>query len=348
MSPKIQVVDFFCGCGGTSAGLRAAGMEILGALDCDKDAAATYKLNFPDVKFYRRKIEHFKTSHLSELLSSCGDNQILFSACAPCQPFSRQNRQKSDSDERRNLLTHLHRFIKRFRPHYIFLENVPGLQKVSAKDGPFADFLHLLDRLGYAHDHGVVVSSAYGVPQTRRRLVLLASRVSEISLPKPTHGKKDGYAREISVWDAIKNLPPISAGEVHPKIMNHRAANLSELNLERIRNTPEGGSRKDWPDHLILDCHRNFDGHADVYGRLCKDRPAPALTTRCTSLSNGRFGHPEQDRAISVREAACIQTFPLEFQFLGTSTSQARQIGNAVPVKLAHAFGKHIIKSTNP
>ena len=345
MDGKIKVFDFFCGCGGTSAGLKAAGMDIVAALDADKNAASTYKLNFPEVKFFRRKIQHFKTSDLQDLVSDCGSSPILFSACAPCQPFTKQKCEKPENDERRHLLRELHRFVKRYAPHYIFLENVPGLQKVSETDGPFSEFLRLLSRRGYQYDKGVVVSSHYGVPQVRSRLVLLASRVGPISLPEATHGDVAGLITPVNVWDVISELPAISAGESHASIKNHRAAGLSDLNMERIRATPVGGSRKDWPKHLVLDCHKDHSGHTDVYGRLIKDRPAPALTTRCISLSNGRYGHPEQDRAISVREAAAIQTFPNEFEFLGSLHSQATQIGNAVPVALARVFGEHIINS---
>lgn len=347
MRPKVKVFDFFCGCGGTSEGLRASGMEIVAALDSDRNAAATYKKNFPNVNFFRRKIEHFKTSDLLPWIEECGGSPILFSACAPCQPFSKQNRQKQAEDGRKHLLKHLHRFIRRFRPDYIFLENVPGLQNVSEEEGPFADFLRLLDREEYTYDRGVIESSWFGVPQVRRRLVLLASKTETISLPKPTHGGAEGTKKQVNVWDVIKDLPKIAAGEDHQSIKNHRAACLSELNLRRIRATPEGGGRLDWPSHLILECHKSHDGHTDVYGRLSKKRPAPALTTRCISLSNGRFGHPVQDRAISVREAACIQTFPRDFEFLGSLSSQARQIGNAVPVDLARAFGVHIIQHIN-
>lgn len=321
-------------------------MDIVAALDVDKNAAATYKLNFPEVKFFRRKIQHFKTSDLQDLVSGCGSSPILFSACAPCQPFTKQKCEKPENDERRHLLRELHRFVKRYAPHYIFIENVPGLQKVSDKDGPFSDFLQFLTSQGYSYDKGVVISSHYGVPQVRSRLVLLASRIGPISLPEATHGDGEGLAPLVNVWDTINDLPAIEAGETHPEVKNHRAAQLSALNLERIKATPVGGGRLDWPEHLKLECHKKHTGHTDVYGRLVKYRPAPALTTRCISLSNGRYGHPEQHRAISVREAASIQTFPRDFEFLGNLNSQAVQIGNAVPVALARAFGEHIINQS--
>ena len=144
-----------------------------------------------------------------------------------------------------------------------------------------------------------------------------------------------------TVWEAIGDLPPIRAGEKHPSVANHQSAALSEINLRRIRTTPTGGGRCDWPQELKLECHAGHSGHSDVYGRMCKDRPAGALTTRCISLSNGRYGHPTQDRAISVREAARLQTFDDCFVFEGSMTSAAKQIGNAVPVLLAKTFGMH-------
>ena len=173
---------------------------------------------------------------------------------------------------------------------------------------------------------------------------MLASRHGKIRLAKPTHGVKPGQKRIVTVRDAIAKLPAIEAGEVHKAVDEHWAASLSDTNLARIRATPEGGDRRDWTQDLKLPCHEDYFGHTDVYGRLSWDKPAPALTTRCISYSNGRYGHPEQDRAISLREAATLQSFPKSFKFIGLQNSKAKQIGNAVPVKLAEAFGKHIIE----
>ena len=177
----------------------------------------------------------------------------------------------------------------------------------------------------------------------RRRLLLIASRLGTISLPSPTHGDATGIPHStVRKW--IRNFPPIKAGDTHPEIRGHSAYRLSRLNLERIRATPEGGDRRDWPKRLWPKCHiGDFNGHTDVYGRLSWDKPAPALTTRCISYSNGRFGHPDQDRALSAREAARLQTFPTSFDFAGSLTSQAKQIGNAVPVVLAEAFGLYLV-----
>jgi len=161
-------------------------------------------------------------------------------------------------------------------------------------------------------------------------------------LPAATHGLKNGLHPYSTVWEWIGDLPAIPAGGRDDGTRNHQAAALSARNLRRISSTPEGGDRRDWPEHLILPCHEGHKGHTDVYGRLSRDRPASTLTTRCISLSNGRFGHPTQDRALSVREAACLQTFPREFAFEGGLASMAVQIGNAVPVELARKFGETI------
>ncbi len=338
----VDVVDFFSGCGGTSAGLEQAGMRILLGIDKDEDAAATYCENFPEAAFVCRDIRQVFTWELERYLSRAREQPVLFTACAPCQPFSKQSRGKSKADERAVLLDELHRFIRRFRPEYVFLENVPGIQRFDPTDGPLGRFRRLLEGLGYCIASDVINSSDYGVPQTRRRFVLAASLFGRIDLPDATHGTAENKAPHATVWDWIGDLPAIPAGGGSDAVPNHYCAGLSPLNLERIANTPEGGDRRDWPQDLILPCHEDHAGHTDVYGRLQRDQPASTLTTRCISLSNGRFGHPIQDRALSVREAACLQTFPRDFVFSGSLASMAIQVGNAVPVLLARRVGETI------
>jgi DNA (cytosine-5)-methyltransferase 1 len=228
-------------------------------------------------------------------------------------------------------------------PEYVFVENVPGLQKVWKSDGIFKKFTDFLNKANYSVDYEIVASQNYGVPQHRRRLVLIASRIGKIKHPHKTHGPNTTNNKFSSVWDWIGHFPPIMAGESHPTIPDHKAASLSSINLERINSTPQGCGRESWPSHLKLDCHKKHMGHTDVYGRMKWHEPASGLTTRCISLSNGRFGHPVQNRAISIREAACLQTFPEDFIFFGSLNSKARQIGNAVPVKLAETFGRNFI-----
>ena len=349
----VAVVDFFSGCGGASAGLQAAGMQIVLGLDNDPDAATTFRANFPDATFINQDIREVATETLRPLLERHAGQPLLFSGCAPCQPFSRQNRGRSDGDERAFLIAEFGRFVTAYQPHFIFVENVPhGPQQPRQLDQPlrlpqpFQDFIDLLTTLGYQHVLRRICAQEYGVPQRRERLVLVASRFGKPLFPEPTHGPGAPNPTYGSVWEWIGDLPPIAAGEEHPLIPNHRSSNLSPLNMRRIQAISEGGSRRDWPDELRLNCHRGtYGGHSDVYGRLRKDQPASGLTTRCISLSNGRFGHPTQDRALSVREAACLQTFPRQFIFHGSLNAMARQVGNAVPVLLAQRFGECFLRT---
>ena len=342
LSGPPRVFDFFCGCGGSSSGLQASGMEIAFGLDNDPDAARTYKANFPEAAFIAADIADVPTSALDDVVEASADHPLLFNACAPCQPFSRQRSyEASPDDDRLDLLDHLSRFLRRFRPELIFVENVPGLRDGSLGKKVFERLIKALKELGYSTSHQVVRSQDYGVPQRRARLVLLASLLGPVTFPARTHGAGALQSEYATVGEWIGDLPAISAGETHAVVPNHQAARLSPLNLKRIQATPQGGGWRDLPSDLLPASRKSgFNGFTDVYGRLTWDAPAPALTTRCISYSNGRFGHPRQDRAISVREAACLQTFPLDFELKGNLSSQARQVGNAVPALLAQRFGE--------
>lgn len=338
--PTPTVIDFFSGCGGTSAGLRDAGMKIAAAVDFDSAASATYRANFPEAEFHEvdiRKLAHDAFDHLVP-----NDAPLVFSACAPCQPYSsmRPTASRARPQERSLLLT-LIPFMDRLRPDVLIVENVPGLQRIPG-GSTWNRFLRHLARTGYSTRWGVVDCRDYGVPQRRKRLVLLASRHGEIDLPTPTHG---GNRRPYStVRDWIGSLPAIQAGETYTEDPLHRSGALGDLNMRRIMALSEGGSRSEWPDDLWLECHRNSKGHQDAYGRMRYDDTAPVLTTKCTDITNGRYGHPTQHRAISAREAALLQTFPLEYKFLGSLKSITKQIGNAVPVLVAKAMGDHIVE----
>ena len=342
---NIKVYDFFSGCGGASCGFRDAGMELAFALDNDPDAQRTFQNNFPSVPFESKNIRDMPVDRVRSLVDAERPNPILFCGCAPCQPFTKQNTRlrARKEDDRLPLLSYFAKFVRDCKPDIVFIENVPGLQKFSRSTEPFGGFLGDLKTAGYHFDHEPISLMKYGIPQSRRRLVFLASRHGPINLPPKTNGPETNRRYE-TVRSWIEDLPPIAAGEEHATVPNHRAAALSELNLERIRATPEGGGHRDWPERLRLDCHKKFAGYSDVYGRMSWNRPASGLTTRCISYSNGRFGHPEQDRAISVREAASLQTFPLDFIFEGNLASMSRQIGNAVPVRLAKIIGRHVIR----
>jgi DNA (cytosine-5)-methyltransferase 1 len=336
----LRVFDFFSGCGGTSLGFQNFGFEIIGALDVDKDASNTFRLNFPHVHFAEKDIRSIAPRDLSEIINdTTKTGPLLFCGCAPCQPFTKQRRSIKEDDGRKTLLLEFLRFIVFWKPAYIFLENVPGLQKIDKSDGAYSTFTSTLKKLGYKFDASTVSASKLGVPQDRPRFILVGAKKSK-NLRPITQIVKRYSAETLSIRDFIYDLPPIRAGETHPEIPNHAAANLSPQNFERIRLTPQGGDRRDWPENLKVGCHENYRGHSDVYGRMSWDKLASTLTTRCISYSNGRFGHPEQDRAISVREAARLQTFPDSFVFSGTLTSCARQVGNAVPPLMAQRMSE--------
>jgi DNA (cytosine-5)-methyltransferase 1 len=351
---NIAVFDFFCGCGGTSAGFRNAGMDIAFALDIDPDVKSTFTLNFPSTIYCDKSITKLTASDLQPVVDKHKKSYKLFCGCAPCQPFTKQNTESPKRDMRKNLLSRFGIVIEKFKPDFVFVENVPGIQKVPKnKRGPFPTFKKLLGKLNYHITYDVVAAQDYGAPQLRRRFVLLASKHGEINIPAPTHGKDRANPYK-TVRNAIADIPAIAAGETYqgPCVLNHRAADLSELNMKRIQaSDPDGGGRDNWPRELWPACYtrtnengERHSGHTDCYGRLWWDKPATGLTTRCISYSNGRFGHPEQNRAISIREAARLQGFADNFEFIGNLSSMAKQIGNAVPVDLAYAMGRHFMK----
>lgn len=316
-------------------------MNILAGIDYDEKAIKTYQKNFPEAISIQKDIKLISENEIGEIIKSRHvEGPLVFSACAPCQPFSNQNRFKKSSDERVCLLDNLHRFIKKFHPDYILLENVPGMQK--AVNGPFFKFIELLTKLNYRFCFSILNAVNYGVPQNRKRLVLLASKNYEIKFPEPEYG--EGLKPYRVVRDAIGKYPPIKHGTSSSKVLDHEAAKLSDLLFKRISALKPGEDRRNWPEELKLKCHINKKGHSDVYGRLAWDKPSVTLTTKCISLSNGRFGHPTQNRALSAREAAAIQTFPDDFTFVGSVWEKGRQIGNAVPVLFAKKLGIQIIK----
>lgn len=333
---KVNVIDFFSGCGGTSVGLKSAGMDIVAGIDNDKYSSETFRKNFPEAEFFERDISALE---IDEIKSVLPPGPSLFAGCAPCQPFSRQNQNRSKIDPRRKLLKEFERFVIELLPDFVVVENVPGAQNLKGA-GPFDSFMRNLRKNGYGVTSGILRAGDFGVAQERKRFVILAARGVTPKLPEAIVDKP------FTVRDAIWHLPPLEAGEIDPIDPDHASMKLSAKNLTRIQATPEGGSRKDWIDKdLVLDCHRGHNGHTDVYGRMRWDSVASGLTTKCLSYSNGRFGHPEQDRAISVREAALIQSFPPDFRFAGPLIARGRQVGNAVPPKMAEAIGRALTGS---
>ncbi len=333
--------DFFCGAGGLTRGLLDAGIEVIAGVDRDGRCRSTYERNNPRVRFVKADIRELEPKDLGLECRTKRSDEILFAGCAPCQPFSPQ-RKKNARRHDATLLGQFGRLVEAVLPECVLIENVPGLARVPGFS-TFRRFRRMLTENDYGYIFAVLDAKCYGVPQNRRRLILLATRRRQPSLPEPKYGEQLLPFR--TVKQAISHFPAIAAGKRDLEVPNHVAASISELNLERLRMTPHnGGDRRAWPEHLRLACHKgNYEGHTDVYGRMRWDSPAPALTGRCHSISNGRYGHPTQDRAISLREAAALQSFPDGYQFFGSNTHIAMQIGNAVPVRLAEQIGKHIL-----
>ncbi|MDR5874639.1 DNA cytosine methyltransferase [Vreelandella gomseomensis] len=332
-------IDFFSGCGGTSLGLLNSGIQPVLGIDIDPDACRSYNDNITGSEALCSDIRALEPIDIASYLET--NEPILFCGCAPCQPFSNQNKQFSKDDPRAGLLGEFARFITYWHPQYVLIENVPGMQKSAINGQVFKNFQLMLKREGYYSTFDLIPAANFGVPQTRKRLVLVASKTPDYNLPQPTHGKNRQSFSVVRDW--ISDLPPLSAGEKDKHDPDHHAAKLSELNLKRISITPEGRGRETWPESLQLKCHKSYKGHTDVYGRLSWEKPASGLTTRCISYSNGRFGHPVQNRGISLREAACLQTFPRDFRFVGNMASRARQIGNAVPPLMSQALARSIL-----
>ena len=335
-------IDFFCGAGGLTRGLLDSGIPVLLGIDNDDCCRETYEKNNPPARFLATDIRKLTVEQLQKHIPEIDPKELLFAACAPCQPFTKLKPHRSHN-ENSTLLMEFGRLIAFYQPHQILMENVPGIARVRGLS-TFRRFVRLLTHLGYEYQYETVDAKEYGVPQTRRRLLLIAMKGQKPILPPRTHGLN--LKPYENVGSAIRHYPAIVAGEKHVALPNHQAASLSETNLKRMRSTPHnGGNRESWPKDLWLECHKNgHKGHTDVYGRMRWDCPAPALTCKCFILSNGRYGHPEQDRAISLREAARLQSFPDDYVFHGKSMIRlGMQIGNAVPVRLAEAAGRQIL-----
>jgi DNA (cytosine-5)-methyltransferase 1 len=340
----IVALDIFCGAGGVTCGLRKAGITVAVGVDSNEDCRLTFTQNNPAVRFIAEDIRKLSVKQLlsyTQTLKEC--DFLLLAACAPCQPFSAQNRQRHMKQDRA-ILSHVERLVKEMKPDFLFLENVPGLRKVRGFSA-FRRLTKTLGKLGYSTNVAAIDAAQFGVPQHRVRLVLTGSLHGRAPWPAYTHGDEPSLEKFRNVHDAISRYPTIKAGEEHPTLPNHIAARLEPHNIIRLKSTPRnGGSRTTWSPNLVLKCHKNHDGHQDVYGRLRWEVPAPTLTTKCTSLSNGRYGHPEQDRAISVREAASLQSFEDSYMFYGGLKQITMQIGNAVPPRLAEVFGNAFVE----
>lgn len=342
-------VDLFCGVGGLTRGLLDAGINVVAGYDIDDMYRFPYEHNNPGAKFHEQSITTLTGGKLSKHFPK-GHARILV-GCAPCQTFSKYTQGlENDSDPKWTLLRDFGRLVRELKPDIVSMENVPELQRYEI----FEEFMTILDDEGFYYtdnqEKWVVYCPDYGVPQHRRRLVIVASRLGPIELIPPTHRP----SRYRKVADVLRGLPPIEAGGKSPTDPLHRSSILSARNLQRIRASKPGGTWHDWPRHLRADCHKKESGetYRAVYGRMEWDKPSPTITTQFFGFGNGRFGHPQQDRGISLREGAILQSFPRRYQFVKPGADYhfkriGRMIGNAVPVRLGAAIGKTIAAHLN-
>jgi DNA (cytosine-5)-methyltransferase 1 len=337
-TPKILCIDLFCGAGGLTHGFVLEGFSVAAGIDLDPACRYPYEANNPGL-FIERDIKNLSSDELTGLYGNAKFR--ILAGCAPCQPFSTyaQRYESDGKDGKWGLLYHFARLAEETMPDIITMENVPTVVKHQV----FQDFVEGLKRLEYKVWFNVVDSSHYGVPQTRRRMVLLASKLGDIVMIPPTHKKPK------TVRQAIGRLKHLRAGESAERDKLHATASLTEKNLQRMAHSRPGGTWRDWPEELVADCHKVESGrtYPGVYGRMEWNKPSPTMTTQCYGFGNGRFGHPEQDRAISLREAAILQSFPRSYKFVPSKgvvsfTTLGRLIGNAVPVQLGRAIAKSI------
>lgn len=340
----IEAIDLFCGAGGLTHGLVRAGVDVKLGIDVDPACEYPYTQN-NDADFLLESVENVGGDDLNGRYS---DGAVrLLAGCAPCQTFSTYNRKACPTDRRWWLLLEFGRLIDETEPDLVTMENVPGLEKQKV----FSQFVTHLKEKGYFVHHEIVDCALYGLPQRRRRLVLLASRFGEPKLLSP----EEFGAESKDVRDVIGDLPPLKHGESDPNDPLHKCSALSDLNMRRMKASRPGGTWRDWIEQgmedLVAECHRKSSGktYPGVYARMKWDEPAPTMTTQFYGFGNGRFGHPEQDRAISLREGAIFQGFPEDYEFVRPGEpvemkKVGRMIGNAVPVTLGEAIGRSLVE----
>lgn len=337
---ELHAIDFFCSGGGMTHGFIKAGITVLGGIDNDPQVQETYEKNNQGVKFLGRDVFSLREEDLrTELGINCNDDDLIFIGCSPCQYWSVLNNDKTKSTKTKDLLKEFQRFVLYFNPGYVVVENVPGLERKAEESG-LQDFISILDSRGYVVSAGLYMLNKYGVPQSRRRYSLIASRVCKIPIV-PQESSERKIVKDII--GVANGFPSIPAGHKDLSDFQHTAAKLSDDNLSVIRKTMKNGG------NTVKERSRSKDsGFNDSYSRMSWDKPAPTITTRFYSFSNGRFGHPDEDRAISLREGASLQTFPKEYVFHADSTAAiARMIGNAVPPEFACRIGSAIKEANN-
>lgn len=342
--PSIVAVDLFCGVGGLTHGLRKAGVEVAAGYDIDPACEWPFESNNGNAVFHKVDVAELTGDMLKAHFDADGKSVSLLAGCAPCQPFSTYSLNKTDDADRRwSMLEHFGRLVDEVRPTLVTMENVPQVRKHRV----FLDFVETLEDAGYSTSVHVVKCDEYGIPQARTRLVLLASLLGKVELrardPKRDKGR--------TVRSAIGGLERLTAGGVSETDPIHRTSTLSEINFKRILEATPGGSWRDWDQDLVAPCHKEETGKTfpGVYGRMEWDKPSPTITTQFFGFGNGRFGHPQQNRALSLREGAILQTFPARYRFVKKHEAVhmktvGRLIGNAVPVKLGRIIGESLMQ----
>lgn len=344
----IKAVDFFCSGGGMTNGMKQAGIKVIAGIDYDADCKATYEANNKGSKFILADVFKLKEQDLEKQLSlKRNDDNLLLIGCSPCQFWSIIRTDKRKSEQSKDLLGEFKRFVKYFNPGFVVVENVPGIMGRKDESG-LTDFVNELEQREYKVHYQVVNLNEYGVPQTRKRFSLVASRVTEEKVfPSPAKKKNPTVKDFIGVKNGFQK---VSAGHTDETKFQHIVSKLSDKNLERLIGTLANGGNAMWwrADKKLGREKYTGDGFKDSYSRMSWDKPAPTITTKFFSVSNGRFAHPEEHRAISIREGATLQTFPKNYYFISNSVNGiARMIGNAVPPEYAKRIGKAIVNSIN-
>jgi DNA (cytosine-5)-methyltransferase 1 len=347
---ELKAIDFFCGAGGMTYGLTLSGIKVLAGIDNNEECKETYEINNPNSKFIPDDIKELSVNKLQKLTDiRRNDDFLIFVGCSPCQYWTQINTSKSKSSETKDLLKDFHKFISYFLPGQIIVENVKGILDNQGESG-LLNLLRFLEIYKYTYDYKIINALDYGVPQNRKRFLLVASRTTkEIRLPYPQSQEK---LRVIDFIGVDNGFPKIGPGHNDNTDFLHTTADLTEKNIKRLEKTPSnGGLRSAWKDdpELQIDAYKGKDKtFQDTYGRMRWDKPAPTITTKFHSISNGRFAHPEENRGLSLREGATLQTFPKTYIFKGSGIgSIARQIGNAVPQEMARRIGLSIVHNPN-
>jgi DNA (cytosine-5)-methyltransferase 1 len=333
---KPSIIDCFCGAGGMSLGFKQAGFESVYAFDSDPIAIETYKTNLQKNAF----VEDIKKLSKKAIYKRIGEvlPDVIIGG-PPCQGFSVQRRGR-DNDNRNNLVLDFLRLVKEFEPKFFVMENVGGLLAPRGKN--VMDQLRAKCEGQYFLHVQKLCALDFGVAQDRRRVFIVGELLKSKAIPRFFFPLKNLAGNQMTVRWAIEDLMVKTENDVP----NHKADKLSHLNLKRIASLSEGQGRDSLPVELQLKCHslNKKHRHLDVYGRMWWDRPAPTITARFDSFSRGRFGHPVLNRTITLREGARLQSFPDKFVFHGSKVEVARQIGNAVPPKLACAVAQQLLR----